>query len=75
MTLFLGIENSLYREKHVFQRVPRKRKCTGCYQGLRKIYKSHVAALKVKKVFTECSLCRKALCLKCFNEKHLITAV
>nr|CAI5817507.1 unnamed protein product [Callosobruchus analis] len=48
----------------------RRRNCVGCYQKLRAMMSRREADNKVTKVPTYCTECNRAMCLKCFNEKH-----
>ncbi|XP_072377715.1 uncharacterized protein [Diabrotica undecimpunctata] len=71
-------ETNLSKRKHCLQREEgpgrkRRRNCVDCYKKLRQTMKSKEADKKVTKVNTFCENCEKkpALCLTCFNDRHI----
>ncbi|XP_072380878.1 uncharacterized protein [Diabrotica undecimpunctata] len=61
-------EHRLQAVKEVYQKV--KRRCTGCYERLKRERDLKYATAHTKKVITKCPSCDKFFCLSCFNEKH-----
>ncbi|XP_076245227.1 uncharacterized protein LOC143185813 isoform X2 [Calliopsis andreniformis] len=57
-------------EKRPDRKEVRKR-CSGCYEGLRESgFHWEEASKKARKVNTECKMCNKVFCMKCFEKYH-----
>lgn len=64
--------------KHFISKIERRpdrkevrKRCSGCYEGLRESgFHWEIASKKARKVNTECKMCNKVLCIKCFEKYH-----